>query len=420
MKLGRIYAKPQRIPKKQLHRRISWRTAWQVVGEFATKNMSAGEACQWLEISRPHLYRLKGRWMKMHETRDNPDWLYQRPDTGISRLPPEVQSYLDDKLRYIKEQSEVFKNKFNFSFLAQRCHQRFGKRYHRNTLRRWAIQRGLFVPKVDQTGKPTRRFETGGIGFLYQHDSSPHLWLPKTGRKDSMILTLDDYSRKVVGCRIVPRDTSWNHLCVARDTIETFGCPLAYYTDHHQIFNPDTDINGQFKRALTSLDITLRLAPKKRPQAKGKCENKFGYFQRRVPLLMEEYNVTNLTVANKILRDEVVGYYNEYHVHEETLEIPEKRWTKAWEEGNVFLRNVPDDKNPDIIFGLHYDRDVRNDGSISFGGRRFFIPKATRWGKVTVVLRPPTSAKRPHTEIYVLEKESTLLHHVLPKQSPSP
>jgi len=420
MKLGRIHKATERKPRSQLHKRMTWQTVWQVVGEFACTNMSADQALRLLAISRARLYQLRTRWLRMNQQGPSADWLYQRVKTGPSRLSPEVQSFLEDELTYIKDESEFFQGQFNFSFLAQRCHQRFGQRFHRNTLRRWAIQKGLFKPNLDSYGPPTRRFEMGAIGLLYQHDSSPHLWLPKTGRKDSMILTLDDHSRKAVGVRLVAHDTAWNHLCVVRQTIESTGTPLAYYTDHHQIFNPDTEINGQFARALRSVGVTPKLAPKARPQAKGKCENKFGYFQRRVPLLCEKYNVTSLIQANKILQEEVVGYYNECHVHEQTLEIPEKRWKKALEEGRSVLKDIPAQTDLDRIFALHYPRRVRNDGSISFGGQTFFLENVKPWTKVTVALRPPAHLRETQTQFTVLDQDRVLLHHVLsPRSQPT-
>jgi hypothetical protein len=51
-----------------------------------------------------------------------------------------------------------------------------------------------------------------------------------------LILTEDDYSRKVVGGRIVEVESSWEHLSVSREVIERYGRPLAYYVDNHSIF----------------------------------------------------------------------------------------------------------------------------------------------------------------------------------------
>jgi len=234
-----IHREKSRHRKKQLHKRVGWRTAWQVLEQLSSGQIPVGRACEWLGISRSRLYVLKKRWLSMRGEK-NPHWLYARPDTGISRLPTLVQGYLEEEMGYIREGTEFFKGHYNFAMLAEECQKRFGKRFHRNTLRRWAIQQGHFDPKKDVTRKAHLRFETGGIGFLYQHDSSIHLWVPGTGRKDVLILTIDDHSRKIVGYQLVPQDTSWHHLCVVRETIERYGCPVAYYTDNAMIFAPLT------------------------------------------------------------------------------------------------------------------------------------------------------------------------------------
>ncbi len=354
-----------------------------------------------------------------HPDQAHPGWLYQRESQ--SRLSGAAQEFLREELRYLKEESPFFKGHFNFAVLSEQCRKRIGKRYGRSTIRNFAIREGFYDPEVDETGKPCIRFETGAIGLLFQHDSSIHAWLPLTRRKDIMIFTLDDHSRKVVHARLVPRDTAWHHLCGVRATVETHGRPLAYYTDNHGIFRPPEAAQGeitepytQFSRALSALQIELKFTQKAHPQAKGKVEKRFDYFQRRIPYLCERYNVTSLTQANAIL-EEQVQMFNEMHVHAETEEIPEKRWRKAIEEGRSLLRPIPENIPMDIVFALHYPRKVRPDGTISFANKDWKVPNAPLRREVMVVLRPPTSTRRPHTEIFVLYQGSTLAHFALAK-----
>lgn len=400
--------------KRQLHKRMAGHIVWQIIGEFADGTIDARRAAQWLEISRSRLYALKERWRATPAEAADAGWLYRRSNAAPRHLPLDVQGFIQEELSYIRQQSPFFRGHMNFARLAEQCHKRFGRRFQRNTLRRWAIDHGLYDPKVDTTAKAYVRFEMGAIGMLFQHDSSPHVWVPHTKRHDALILTIDDHSRKVVGARLVPHDTSWNHLCVVRETLETHGCPLAYYTDNHRIFQPSTEPHVQFARALESLGIALKLTGKAQPQAKGKVEKRFDYFQRRIPYDCERYNVKNLTEANKILRDQV-DYYNEYHVHDETKERPNHRWKKALDEGRHCLKPLPEKAPLDLIFALHFKRMIRKDGTFQFKGQHWQIPDAPRFGEVTVVLHPQTSWRRPFTELYVLHKGSTIAHFVVPK-----
>ncbi|MCB4757053.1 MAG: hypothetical protein LHV69_08535 [Elusimicrobia bacterium] len=413
----------------QLHKRLSLQTVWQVVRQFQEKKLSIKVACDLLEVSKSRLYQLEAKWGNVPAAEMGKRSLYERETPLL--LAPEVQEFLKKEIRFIKTESKVLQGHLNFAVLAQECHKRFDKRFHRNTLRRWAIREGLFNPAVDPTGKALNRFEMGGIGALFQHDSSIHLWVPFFKFNTVLILTEDDHSRKVVGARLVPNDTSWHHLCVARNTIETHGRPAAYYTDNHMIFSPSTDIHAQFNRALRSLDILLKLTGKAHPEAKGKLEKRNDYFQRRIPYLCERHNITNLTWGNKILDDEV-AYYNERHIHAEIKETPQQRWDRALKEGRCYLRPLPDKAPLDVIFGLHYERVLSKCGTFQFCGRTWTVSKAPRYGKVTVVLRPPTSLRKPHTELIVLYKggsqtftiprSQTLKphHHKLPDSPPQP
>ena len=333
-------------------------------------------------------------------------------------MSSEVRDYLTEEMKYLRETSPYFKGHYNFVVLSEQCRRLFGKTHSRNSLREWAIREKLYDPKIDSTGKACIRFEMGAVGILYQHDSSHHAWLPLTQRRDVLILTEDDHSRKVVGGLLVPRDTSWHHLTVVRKTIEAYGCPAAYYCDNHSIFRPPQQAKGeitepytQFSRALAELKIGLKFTAKAHPQAKGKIEKRFDYFQRRLPYLCERYKITNLTKANELLQ-ELIRDYNQLHIHAETREIPDKRWQKAIEEGRSLLRPIPEKTPLDLIFALHYERFVRNDGTISFAGKFWKIHKAPLRRTVTLVLRPPI-AQRPHTEIFVLYKGSTLAHFLL-------
>ena len=217
-----------------------------------------------------------------------------------------------------------------------------------------------------------------------------------------------------VGGILVPRDTSWHHLNVVRKSIELYGRPVAYYVDNHSIFKPETDEYTQFMRALSSLSIEVKFTKKAHPQSKGKIEKRFDYFQRRLPYLCERHRVKNLSMANQLLQ-EVITNYNTLHTHAETKQIPDNRWKQALKEGRSYLQSIPEKTPLDIIFALHYERSVKKDGTILFCKKFWKIPNAPIYRKVTVVLRPPT-AHRPHTELFVMYKGSTLKHFVLVKE----
>jgi hypothetical protein len=252
---------------------------------------------------------------------------------------------------------------------------------------------------LEEKGKVYTRFETSGPGVLYQHDSSHHEWIPLSGRRDPLILTEDDHSRRVLGAVILEGEGSWEHLSLSRGVMETYGRPLAYYVDNHSIFRyvgyssrhynylkgPDEG-EIQFKRALTSLGVGLIYTGKGEAQAKGKIEKRFEYFQRRLPPLFEKYKIIRSKDAQAIL-DDLVGYYNDCREHLETGEIPSRRWERAILEGRGKLRPFDGTLDLDEIFSLHETRHVRKDGTITLKGKEYKVGRFPG-EEVTVCLIP--------------------------------
>jgi transposase InsO family protein len=247
------------------------------------------------------------------------------------------------------------------------------------------LRYGYYHALPEEKGKVYIRFETSGPGVLFQHDSSHHEWLPLARRRHPLILTEDDYSRRVVGGRIVEEETTWEHFILTKGVMGYYGKPLAYYVDNHSIFRhvgytsrhykylkgPDEG-EIQFKRALGSLGIGLIYTGKGEAQAKGKIEKRFDYFQRRLPYLCEKHKIRRTVDAQPILED-LMGYYNECREHQETGEIPSKRWDDAVKEGKSKLKPLDDTVDLDWVFSLHDTRTVRKDGTITVKGKEYKV-----------------------------------------------
>lgn len=90
--------------------------------------------------------------------------------------------------------------------------------------------------------------------------------------------------------------------------------------------------------------------------------------------------------AEKIL-DELIEFYNEKHVHEETGQTPHDRWEKEKREGKTRIRALPENIDLDYVFSLHYERKVKTDGTISFNARKWKVGKFPK-DKVTVFFIP--------------------------------
>jgi transposase InsO family protein len=321
--------------------------------------------------------------------------LYATARKAQHAFPTEVQQFLHDQLRYIQDQAQLYRRKFNFALLAEEAHKRFGYPFQRNSIRRFALRHGYDHQWPEEKGKVYVRFEMPGPGLLdFQHDASRHCWLPALGGQPYLLLTQDDYSRRVVGALLVPCETSWTHLQVVRQTVQAYGRPLAYYVDNHSIFRwvthqsyrytvttAEVDARVQCRRVLRSLDIGIIHSTKGEPEGRGKLEKRFDYFQRRLPFLGEKYRVQEFAEGNRLVV-EAVAYYNDERVHLETGEIPTRRWEEAVAAEQGRLRPLPDEADVREIFSLHLERTVGKDGTFPFLGQRWSLNRALHGHRV--------------------------------------
>jgi len=382
---------------ERIHKRLPVEFVNEVLEAFNSHRISEKEAMGLLGIKRRRLHQLRKIWLLSNRKR--PFRLWQRAGNTFHVISAEVKEWLDKELSYIRHEADTFRGKFNFAFLAEEAEKRFNQHFSRNSIRLYALKNGYYHALPSEKGKVYTRFETSGPGALFQHDSSYHLWLPSKGKKQYLIITKDDYLRMIVGARIVDIETSFEHLQTVKETVLRYGIPFAYYLDNHSIFRfvlhqgvhvryklREDEGEIQFRRALSSLGIGMIYTGKRQAQAKGKVEKVFDYFQRRLPYLCEKHRIRNCSEAQKIL-DELVRYYNEQRVHDETGEIPARRWQNAIEGSKGKLRSLQTTVDLDMIFSIHLKRKARKDGTIMFMNKKWATgyPEGT---SITICLIP--------------------------------
>jgi len=369
--------------KEQIHKRLSVEFVEEVMEGFNSKRLTEEIACELLGIKRARLYKLRKRWLMVKMSGEEFK-LWDRKENRFHKFPEEVEEWLHQEMNYIVNRADKFRGKFNFAFLAEMAEREFARVFHRNSIRLFALRHGYYHGLPGEKEKVWTRFETSGPGVLFQHDTSYHIWIPILGYRHPLLLTEDDYTRKVVGARIVENESSYEHLSLVREVIEVYGVPLAYYVDNHSIFRyvehssryfryNDIDEAGvQFKRALNSVGIGVIYTGRGKAESKGKVEKRFDYLQRRLPYLCEKRKVKTIIEAQLEL-NELVQYYNDCRVHEETGEIPSKRWEKAEREGKAKLKKLDPKINLDRIFSLHYERRIKKDGTLLFRGKEYKV-----------------------------------------------
>lgn len=382
--------------KNQLHKRMLREGVVKILKAFDSHKLTEKQACELLSVKRAWLYRLRERWQQEKEEFQ----LYKQSNRRRILLPPQIEEFLLSEFKFIRQEAEYSRGEFNFALLSEEVDKRFNCFLHRNTIRRLGIKSGYYKPIPGKKPRVYRRFEMAGPGMLLQHDTSIHNWIPCLPTKQALILTKDDYSRKLLGGVIVPMETSWDHIMIVKEIVLKYGIPVAYYVDNHSIFKYVSYDGGyirniqkgeegkvQFHRVLTMLGVNLIHTGMGEAQAKGKIEKSFDYLQKRIPYLCERKGVKDIKGGNEILQ-EVLDYYNTRRRHEETHKIPDVRWEEANRTENIYFRKVPDGMDLDFIFSLHYPRVVRKDGTISYKGRFWKVGNVAPGKIVTLCLVP--------------------------------
>lgn len=225
------------------------------------------------------------------------------------------------------------------------------------------------------------------VGELWQHDSSIHAWW-QAEAKQTLLLTVDDHSRRYLGATFVPTDTTWNHFEHFRRAFLKHGRAQALYTDGLALFGYQSSTDGrdprsEFQRALTALGISHLVAPS--PEAKGKIERRFGTFQNRLLALLAFEQITRYDPAPVVLDHELERQNRT--ICRTTGLSPDDAWNKALEEGRDVMRPAPESSLLDLHLSLHFGRRRNADHQIDFLGRSWEIAPTSRH-TVTVIHHP--------------------------------
>ena len=185
---------------QQLHKRLSQEVVEKVLEAFNEHRISEDEASQMLGLKRARLYILRREWLR-------------KASRGEFTLCKR-KSYLT---RHLPEEAE----------------KRFGHPFHRNTFRRFALRHDYYHALPEEKQKVySRGLRPPGCSF----HTIPLTISGSKPKRQSLILTKDDYSRRFVKALITLQETSWDHLCMTRAVVEDVALPQAYYLDNHSIF----------------------------------------------------------------------------------------------------------------------------------------------------------------------------------------
>ncbi|MCX8034557.1 MAG: ISNCY family transposase [Thermodesulfovibrio sp.] len=230
------------------------------------------------------------------------------------------------------------------------------------SIRSILIEGGIHEPKKKRKVYRRRR-RMPLAGMLVQMDSSQHCWIGAV-KEHWWLVTMIDDADNFTYAEFHPSDNLWANMKVIKAYIEQRGIFMALYTDkashfkttrygglHYQVEVEQKET--QIERALSELGIKLINA--NTPQAKGRIERKFRFFQDRLIKEMRIRGIDSYDKANKFLREEFLLWCNSKY---------------SFPLESVY-RAVAKDKDLEVVFSVKHPRVVKKDNTVQYCKRLY-------------------------------------------------
>ncbi|MCM8820674.1 MAG: hypothetical protein NC932_01815, partial [Candidatus Omnitrophica bacterium] len=362
---------------EQLHKRFVDEQVKELLEKYITGEIELKYVLEILRIKRRRFFRL------LQKYREGPKTFsiaYQRKKRTRS-IKKEIERNILKELQMEKrliEDKEIPVKKYNYSYVKDQIWKKYQQEVSIPTIINRAKKYGFYLKKRERKVHE-REVLTNYPGQLIQHDTSYHRWSPYVEEKWCLIISLDDYSRKILYAQLVEKELSWEHILALESVILQYGLPLCYYVDSHRIFRfvqgrdsfwrrhykVTDEAAPQWKQVLTECGVKIIYALS--PQAKGKVERPYGWLQDRIVRTCAREGIKEIKDAREVLRYEV-DRYNNHQVHSTTGEIPSIRFNKALSENKTLFRTFvvpPPYQSTKDIFCLRANRIVNSYRKIS-------------------------------------------------------
>ncbi len=281
---------------------------------------------------------------------------------GLLRKRPEIPQALkissSVKEEIIKLRRSIYWD-FNILHFKEKLKEDHGIDLSYESVRKILLEGGLYEPRRKKKFH-RRRMRMPKAGILVQMDSSQHRWIDSIQEPWWLVAMTDD-ADGFVYAEFHSSETVRANMEVIRAYIEKRGLFMALYTDkashfrttRHGGLHYEVEVEQketQIERALKELGIKLINANS--PQAKGKIERKFRFFQDRLIKEMRLRGIKDYDEANRFLKEEFLPWCNNrYSCCVESIYMP-----------------VPSTKDLDLVFSIKHPRKVNKDNTVRYNG----------------------------------------------------
>jgi transposase len=280
---------------------------------------------------------------------------------------------------------------------SEKLEEREGIKISDETLRLWLIKSGDWKKGRKSRKHCKWRDRKPDYGEMLQGDGSHHDWFEGRGPECVLMAFIDDATGKPFA-RFYEYEGTIPVMDCFKRYIRQIGIPHSIYMDNHSTYKSqakpsiEDQLKGieplsQFERAAKELEVEFIHAGS--PQAKGRIERLFKTFQDRVIKEMRLAGVNSIESGNEFLKAYLPKYIERFGVI-------------AAGTTNMH-RAVPDSMKIDSILCIKGDRVVRNDFTVTYGGKIYQILSRTNAKKVAV-------EERINGRVVILYKGEELKH----------
>lgn len=347
---------------------------YHLLQEVAQRHLTLAQAAMLMGVSYRHALRLKQRFL-------------QQGLQGLCRrVPPQPphQKITPQVKQTIIQLREMLYPDFNLLHFHEKLAECHHIHLSYESLRQLLIQAGLHQPRHRRKVYRRRR-RMPCAGMLVQMDSSQHRWLPQIPQAWWLVAMIDDADGYVYA-EFHPRESTLANMSCLYHYIQRRGLFDALYVDrashfkttrhgglHYEVSPEQADT--QIQRALGELGIEILYAHT--PQAKGRVERLFRFFQDRLIKEMRLAGIADYAQANRFLQEQFLPWYN-------------GRYTRSVPDSS---RAVPAGIDLCLVFSVQQARKVGKDNTIRFEGQVYqLLPSegckswAGKWVQVAKLL----------------------------------
>ena len=194
---------------------------------------------------------------------------------------------------------------FGPTLAAEMLAEHHGFKVSRETLRKWLIEDGHWLPRKERRRFHQPRLRRECFGELVQIDGSDHRWFEDRGPRCTLLVFVDDATSTLMELRFVTSESTFSYFEALECYLLNHGRPVAFYSDRHTVFrvaNEDAKAGAgmtQFGRALNELNIEILCANSS--QAKGRVERANRTLQDRLVKELRLADISDMDAGNAFL-----------------------------------------------------------------------------------------------------------------------